>query len=193
MNYGKPTRYSPPAPATGALARLLGEADAAASARGDSREAPSRHALRRNGASGHSAIIIADDITAAGYLYNEHLCRSHAIDAAGIFPSGYSVISKYDSLIPLRPDYCAHGGARDRLKGKNPPRWVVTCPRKPLLEKKSGLCPEPHIGKTRIRRGRGELSPENIVGPVKRLFRMVGFNTQNNSLRTRTVRGRRGV
>ncbi len=131
MELRKPTRYSPPAPARKRPGRLLGDSRCRRiSLEGLAGSAPAMLFAGMEPLD-HPAIIIADDITAAGYLYND-LCRIAGDDAAGIFPSGYRRDIKYGQPDP--PSQILRTEVLDRLKGKNPPRWVVTCP-KPLRKK----------------------------------------------------------
>ena len=152
---------------TGALARLLGDSRCRRiSLEGLAGSAPAMLFAGMEPLD-HPAIIIADDITAAGYLYND-LCRIAGDDAAGIFPSGYRRDIKYGQPDP--PSQILRTEVLDRLKGKNPPRWVVTCP-EALAEK---VADAGHISENSLTVAAG--SRMNMSDLVKRLLEL-GFNT----------------
>lgn len=152
---------------TGALARLLGDSRCRRiSLEGLAGSAPAMLFAGMEPLD-HPAIIIADDITAAGYLYND-LCRIAGDDAAGIFPSGYRHDIKYGQPDP--PSQILRTEVLDRLKGKNPPRWVVTCP-EALAEK---VADAGHISENSLTVAAG--SRMNMSDLVKRLLEL-GFNT----------------
>ena len=126
---------------TGALARLLGDSRCRRiSLEGLAGSAPAMLFAGMEPLD-HPAIIIADDITAAGYLYND-LCRIAGDDAARIFPSGYRRDIKYGQPDPSFADI-AHGGARPTERKESSPLGG-DLPRSPCG--KSGRC-RTHIGK----------------------------------------------
>lgn len=70
-------------------------------------------------------LVIADDMTDAGYLYND--IRSIAgEDAVAIFPSGYKRDIRFGQIDP--PSQILRTDVLDRLSGSSRLRCVVTCP-----------------------------------------------------------------
>ena len=152
---------------TGALAKLLGDKSCRRiSLEGLAGSAPSMLFAGMEPLP-HPAVIIADDITAAGYLYND-LCRIAGDDAAELSPSGYRRDIKYGQQDP--PSQILRTEVLDRLKGKTPPRWVVTCP-EALAEK---VADAGHISENSLTVTAG--SRMNMSDLVKRLLEL-GFNT----------------
>lgn len=76
----------------------------------------------------YPAVVVADDMDAAGYLYND-LCQIIGPEAVGIFPSGYKRDIKYGQ--PDAPSQILRTECLSRLesgKGKGSMRFLVTCP-----------------------------------------------------------------
>lgn len=70
-------------------------------------------------------LIIADDIDAAGYLYND-LTHIAGADSVGIFPSGYRRDIKYGQVDA--PSQILRTETLSSMREKGKLRWVVTCP-----------------------------------------------------------------
>lgn len=76
----------------------------------------------------YPAVVVADDMDAAGYLYND-LCQIIGPEAVGIFPSGYKRDIKYGQ--PDASSQILRTECLSRLesgKGKGSMRFLVTCP-----------------------------------------------------------------
>lgn len=71
------------------------------------------------------ALVVCDDMTAAGYMYSD-LCAIADADSICIFPSGYKRDIRYGQPDP--PQRILRAETLERIGGKNPPRWIVTCP-----------------------------------------------------------------
>lgn len=70
-------------------------------------------------------LIIADDLTEAGYIYND-ISRIAGEDYAAIFPSGYKRSIRYGQ--PDAPQQILRTEVLDRLRSRRPPHVVVTYP-----------------------------------------------------------------
>lgn len=95
----------------------------------------------------HPLLIVANDISDAGYLYND-IRAIVGEDAVAIFPSGYKRDIKYGQVDP--PSQILRTDVLDRLSSSKSLRCVVTCPealaekvadKQILSEKTVSLCP----------------------------------------------------
>lgn len=72
-----------------------------------------------------TALVVCEDMTLAGYMYNDLLAAAGPGEAC-IFPSGYKRDIRYGQ--PDGPQQILRTETLDRLGSGTPPRWIVTYP-----------------------------------------------------------------
>ncbi len=72
-----------------------------------------------------TAVVVCEDMTLAGYMYNDLLAAAGPGEAC-IFPSGYKRDIRYGQ--PDGPQQILRTETLDRLGSGTPPRWIVTYP-----------------------------------------------------------------
>lgn len=72
-----------------------------------------------------TAMVVCEDMTLAGYMYNDLLAAAGPGEAC-IFPSGYKRDIRYGQ--PDGPQQILRTETLDRLGSGTPPRWIVTYP-----------------------------------------------------------------
>lgn len=72
-----------------------------------------------------TAVVVCEDMTLAGYMYNDLLAAAGPGEAC-IFPSGYKRDIRYGQ--PDGPQQILRTETLDRLGSGRPPRWIVTYP-----------------------------------------------------------------
>lgn len=72
-----------------------------------------------------AAVVVCEDMTLAGYMYNDLLAAAGPGEAC-IFPSGYKRDIRYGQ--PDGPQQILRTETLDRLGSGRPPRWIVTYP-----------------------------------------------------------------
>ena len=113
-----------------------------------------------------TALVICEDITLAGYMYNDLIAASGPEEVC-IFPSGYKRDIRYGQTDG--PQQILRTETLDRINSGKPPRWVVTCP-EALAEK---VADNNFLNDNTIRLHTGDTI--KIVDLQKRLLE-IGFN-----------------